>query len=61
MAETPEQRKMRLEMRKIDMYLEKLDDELLTYAVNKMNWILEKRSQEYMAECVKNNKEDKCF
>jgi hypothetical protein len=56
MAETPEQRKMRIEMRKIDMYLEKLDDELLTYAVNKMNWILEKRSQEYMAKLNKRGK-----
>jgi hypothetical protein len=43
----------------------RLDDEKLVYIREMINYELEKRSQEYMAECCKvtnkNNKEDKCF
>jgi len=43
-----QERKTQIQMRKIELYIKNLDDEMLMYADNVINKELEKRSQEVM-------------
>jgi len=43
-----QERKTQIQMRKIELYIKNLDDEMLMYAYQVINKELEKRSQEVM-------------
>lgn len=45
--------------KKWEKKIDRLDDEKLIYIRELINYELEKRSQEYMIECIKNNKRRK--
>ena len=46
-------------MKNWDKKIVRLGDELLVYIRERINYELEKRSQDYMAEMIKNNKKGK--